>query len=164
MPGFDDSYKSASTYQFQLSAMDPKRDDAKIYDIAYCENDSQQYEIIEFGGYTVQYSNGNFIVNGNPVSETQGRTFLLVNGKNGFVSIYQPTGDDDPFADIEKIDPNSSDTFDVIYSFDVPSGDGTIENASYLYSSRYGTMNVEDYAEMEEPAFSGRLEALKDGT
>ena len=39
MPGFDDSYKSASTFQFQLSAMDAKRDDGKIYELAYNEND-----------------------------------------------------------------------------------------------------------------------------
>lgn len=39
MPGFDDSYKSASTFQFQLSAMDAKRDDGKIYELAYKEND-----------------------------------------------------------------------------------------------------------------------------
>lgn len=38
MPGLDGSYKSASTYQFTLSAMDAKRPDDACYSIAYIEN------------------------------------------------------------------------------------------------------------------------------
>lgn len=34
-PGMDGSYKSASTYQFTLSAMDAKRADEAVYSIAY---------------------------------------------------------------------------------------------------------------------------------
>ena len=37
-PGFDSSYKSANTFQFTLSVMDPKRDDEKAYSIAYVKN------------------------------------------------------------------------------------------------------------------------------
>lgn len=38
MPGLDGSYKSASTYQFTLSAMDAKRADDACYSIAYIED------------------------------------------------------------------------------------------------------------------------------
>lgn len=34
-PGLDGSYKTASTYQFTLSALDPKRPDDAVYSIAY---------------------------------------------------------------------------------------------------------------------------------
>ena len=34
-PGFETSYKSASTFQFTLSAMDAKRADEAVYSIAY---------------------------------------------------------------------------------------------------------------------------------
>ena len=37
-PGLDGSYKQASTYQFTLSTMDPKRDDGNAYSIAYIKN------------------------------------------------------------------------------------------------------------------------------
>jgi len=37
MPGFDTSYKSAATNSVTFSAMDPKRADEKVYDIAYIE-------------------------------------------------------------------------------------------------------------------------------
>jgi hypothetical protein len=36
-PGFDSSYKNASTFSLTLSAMDAKRDDRKAYSIAYIE-------------------------------------------------------------------------------------------------------------------------------
>ena len=37
-PGLDGSYKTASTYQFTLSAMDAKRQDEATYSIAYIKN------------------------------------------------------------------------------------------------------------------------------
>lgn len=37
-PGLDGSYKSASTFQFTLSAMDAKRADEACYAIAYIRN------------------------------------------------------------------------------------------------------------------------------
>lgn len=37
-PGLDGSYKSASTFQFTLSAMDAKRPDDACYSIAYVRN------------------------------------------------------------------------------------------------------------------------------
>lgn len=37
-PGFDSSYKSANTFQFTLSVMDPKRNDEKAYSIGYYRN------------------------------------------------------------------------------------------------------------------------------
>lgn len=37
-PGFDSSYKSANTFQFSLSAMDPKRNDENVYSIAFKKN------------------------------------------------------------------------------------------------------------------------------
>lgn len=37
MPGFDTSYKSAATNAVTFSAMDAKRDDEKIYEIAYID-------------------------------------------------------------------------------------------------------------------------------
>ena len=37
MPGFDTSYKSAATNSVTFSALDPKREDESIYNIAYVE-------------------------------------------------------------------------------------------------------------------------------
>ncbi len=37
-PGLDGSYKTASTFQFTLSTIDPKRDDGNAYSIAYIRN------------------------------------------------------------------------------------------------------------------------------
>lgn len=37
-PGLDGSYKTASTFQFTLSTVDPKRDDGNAYSIAYIQN------------------------------------------------------------------------------------------------------------------------------
>ena len=37
-PGLDGSYKSASTFQFTLSALDAKRNDEAVYSIAYVQN------------------------------------------------------------------------------------------------------------------------------
>ena len=42
LPGFDTSYKNAATFAFDLSAMDPKRDDGMIYELAYVEPDEYQ--------------------------------------------------------------------------------------------------------------------------
>ena len=38
LPGMDGSYKSASTFQFTLSALDPKRTNEEVYQIYYIEN------------------------------------------------------------------------------------------------------------------------------
>ena len=47
LPGFDSSYKSAETFSFELSAMDAKRDDGMIYDIAYVQNDEEEEEVLQ---------------------------------------------------------------------------------------------------------------------
>ena len=40
-PGLDGSYKSASTYQFTLSALDAKRSDEAVYSIAYAQKSTK---------------------------------------------------------------------------------------------------------------------------
>lgn len=167
MPGFDASYKTASTFDFQLSAMDPKREDGKIYDMFYTENDHYAAPSITIDGITLTYDNGQYVLDGTP--EDIGAIFLL-NGANGIVGMKASDiplidGDwaKDPFADVAKIDPNPGDTFDVTYSC---ASSGSIEEGGwYLYAGPNGTEEVTDYFEPGDSPITDRsAEDLPDDT
>lgn len=152
MPGFDTSYKSAATFQFQLSAMDPKRDDGTIYDMFYTENDQGATDVVQINGITLINNNGEYTVSGTPEEDT-GAVFLL-NGVNGIVGVKQsdiPAGQTDPFADVEKIDPNAGDTFDIQYSC---AETGTTDGGWLLYATPNGLDEVVDYWEPGTPSIS----------
>lgn len=163
MPGFDTSYKSAATFQFQLSAMDPKRDDGTIYDMFYTENDQGATDVVQINGITLINNNGEYTVSGTPEEDT-GAVFLL-NGVNGIVGVKQsdiPAGQTDPFADVEKIDPNAGNTFNIQYSC---AETGTTDGGWYLYATPNGLDEVVDYWEPGTPSISNiSYSNIPDGT
>lgn len=82
VPGMDTSYKSASTWQFTLSAMNPKRSDGSVYKIAYygadVHHDDSPEAIEGYIGYGTLRSSDGVTVGSSPITVGPNTTINVI--------------------------------------------------------------------------------------